>query len=113
MWRWFKHVTNTCELWAAHFNPSFAQEAHEGRHKKSHRRRHSREKLPEVVTPSFGEWHDGEEQVTGEQGLGSMDAGTAGIGMKHGRITLWQTNNKLLKMAIEIVDFPIKNGDFR
>ena len=26
--------------------------------------------------------------------------------------TLWWTNKKLLKMAIEIVDFPIKNGDF-
>ena len=25
--------------------------------------------------------------------------------------TLWWTNKKLLKMAIEIVDFPIKNGD--
>ena len=24
--------------------------------------------------------------------------------------TLWWTNKKLLKMAIEIVDFPIKNG---
>ena len=27
-------------------------------------------------------------------------------------ITLWWTYKKLLKMAIEIVDFPIKNGDF-
>ena len=48
------------------------QEAHEGRHKKSHRRRHSREQReqpPEVVTPSFGEWHDGEEQGE-QQGLG-------------------------------------------
>ena len=27
-------------------------------------------------------------------------------------ITLWWTNVLLLKMAIEIVDFPIKNGDF-
>ena len=26
--------------------------------------------------------------------------------------TLWWTYKKLLKMAIEIVDFPIKNGDF-
>ena len=26
--------------------------------------------------------------------------------------TLWWTNKKLLKMAIEIVDFPIKHGDF-
>ena len=26
--------------------------------------------------------------------------------------TLWWTNKKLLKMAIEIVDCPIKNGDF-
>jgi hypothetical protein len=27
-------------------------------------------------------------------------------------LTLWWTYKKLLKMAIEIVDFPIKNGDF-
>jgi hypothetical protein len=27
-------------------------------------------------------------------------------------VTLWQTYKKLLKMAIEIVDFPMKNGDF-
>ena len=26
--------------------------------------------------------------------------------------TLWWTNSLQLKMAIEIVDFPIKNGDF-
>ena len=26
--------------------------------------------------------------------------------------TLWYTNSLLLKMAIEIVDLPIKNGDF-
>ena len=26
--------------------------------------------------------------------------------------TLWWTNKKLWKVAIEIVDFPIKNGDF-
>ena len=26
--------------------------------------------------------------------------------------TLWWSNSLLLKMAIEIVDFPIKNGDF-
>ena len=26
--------------------------------------------------------------------------------------TLWWTYKKLLNMAIEIVDFPIKNGDF-
>ena len=26
--------------------------------------------------------------------------------------TLWWTYKKQLKMAIEIVDFPIKNGDF-
>ena len=34
--------------------------------------------------------------------------------MKHGKFggTLWWTNSLLLKMAIEIVDFPIKNGDF-
>ena len=25
--------------------------------------------------------------------------------------TLWYFNKKLLKMTIEIVDFPIKNGD--
>ena len=28
-------------------------------------------------------------------------------------ITLWWTNSLLLNMAIEIVDFPIKNGDFQ
>jgi hypothetical protein len=27
-------------------------------------------------------------------------------------ITLWETNSLLLKIAIEIVDFPIQNGDF-
>ena len=26
--------------------------------------------------------------------------------------TLWWTYKKLLNMAIEIVDFPMKNGDF-
>ena len=26
--------------------------------------------------------------------------------------TLWLFNKKLLKMTIEIVDFPIENGDF-
>ena len=29
-----------------------------------------------------------------------------------GNHTLWWTYKKLLNMAIEIVDFPIKNGDF-
>ena len=28
-------------------------------------------------------------------------------------VYLWLTNKKLWKMAIEIVDFPIKNGDFQ
>ena len=28
------------------------------------------------------------------------------------KFTLWRTNKKLLKMAIEIVDSPMKNGDF-
>ena len=36
--------------------------------------------------------------------------------VNHGRklrgFTFWQTYKKLLKMAIEIVDLPIKNGDF-
>ena len=27
-------------------------------------------------------------------------------------VTLWKTNSLLLKIAIEIVDLPIKNGDF-
>ena len=31
---------------------------------------------------------------------------------EHEKNTLWWTNKKQLKMAIEIVDFPIKNGDF-
>ena len=34
------------------------------------------------------------------------------IDIVHVSITLWWTNSLLLKMAIEIVDFPIKNGDF-
>ena len=32
-----------------------------------------------------------------------------GLGLK-GWLTLWETYKKLLKMAIEIVDLPIKNG---
>ena len=30
----------------------------------------------------------------------------------YNRYTLWRTNKKQWKMAIEIVDFPSKNGDF-
>ena len=32
--------------------------------------------------------------------------------ISHWENTLWWTNSLQLKMAIEIVDFPIKNGDF-
>ena len=57
--------------WLVGFQHGAAQisgfEEADSKHKK-HRRRHSREKLPEVVTPSFGEWHtDAGEEGMGEQ----------------------------------------------
>ena len=53
-------------------------------------------------------------------GVWSLDARTLARGIplvelmfeQRQKNTLWWTYKKLLKMAIEIVDFPIKNGDF-
>ena len=64
------------------------------------------------------------EQSTGRFSLFELEKKTVGSHRPHGWsveihdcwgsivYTLWWTNKKLLKMAIEIVDFPIENGDF-
>ena len=61
-------------------------------------------------------WPQGELSGGGGEegpGLSSRDPTIQGyLGDLKTDKTLWWTNKKLLKMAIEIVDFPIKHGDF-